>query len=293
MRHFNRGLGLVMLAAILWGTVGVSTKTLYGLGETNALSIGFFRLALAAPVLGLTGWVALRQRLFQIPLRDLALMALIGVMLALYQVCYFGAIAYVGVAVATLVTLCTAPVLVALLSVVFLRERLSLAVIGALGLAVFGTVLLVGSGDGGSLSKTVLPGVFLAVGSALGYAVVTLAGRNVAPRYPSVQTNAVAFATGALLLLILASRTGLIMDYTLKGWAILAYLGLVPTALAYGLFLWGMRSTRPTVASIVTLLEPLTATVLAYLLFAEHLGPSGLLGGVLLIGAILILTRQR
>jgi DME family drug/metabolite transporter len=48
--------------------------------------------------------------MFDVAGRDLALMLLIGMMTALYQVCYFGAIERTGVAVATLVTLCTAPV---------------------------------------------------------------------------------------------------------------------------------------------------------------------------------------
>ncbi len=74
------------------------------------------------------------------------------------------------------------------------------------------------------------------------------------------------------------------------GWALLLYLGLVPSALVYGLFLTGMRSTPATVASVLTLVEPLTATILAVVFFGERLGTLGLLGGTLLLGAILVLA---
>ena len=47
----RRGLLLIVLAAVLWGTVGVATKTIFGLSDTNPLSIGFFRLAIATPAL--------------------------------------------------------------------------------------------------------------------------------------------------------------------------------------------------------------------------------------------------
>ena len=62
------------------------------------------------------------------------------------QACYFAAISRVGVAIATLVTICTAPVLVCLFSAALLRERLTRAVVGSLACALIGTVLLIGVG---------------------------------------------------------------------------------------------------------------------------------------------------
>jgi DME family drug/metabolite transporter len=70
---------------------------------------------------------------------------------------------------------------------------------------------------------------------------------------------------------------------------LLLYLGLIPTVLAYVLFLYGIRHTTATVASITTLLEPLTSTLLAWLFFKEQLSVFGLMGGILLIGAIVLL----
>lgn len=69
----------------------------------------------------------------------------------------------------------------------------------------------------------------------------------------------------------------------------LLYLGCVPTALGYGLFQAGIRSLSATVASIVTMCEPLTAAVLAWILFREELGPFGLLGAGFLLGAMAII----
>ena len=75
-------------------------------------------------------------------------------------------------------------------------------------------------------------------------------------------------------------------------WGLLLYLGVVPTALAYLLFTIGMRTTVATVASLVTLIEPLTAAGLAWLLFDERLGPLALVGAALLLGAVFLLTRE-
>lgn len=283
-------LWMVMLAATLWGTVGVTTQALYRQTATNPLSVGFFRLALATPALALACWALLGRKSWRIARGDLARMALIGCMLALYQACYFAAIARIGVAMATLVTLCLAPVLVALIARVILGEKLTRATALALVLALAGIACVAGFGPGGGAHVTDLAGVLLACGSALGYAVVTLAGRSIASRYAAIQINTVGFASGALILLPLALGTGFVASYPARGWLELAYLGIVPTALAYGLFLTGMRATPATVASIATLLEPLTATLLAWMLFGERLGPLGLVGGALLLGAMAVLA---
>src|SRR5258705_2789050 len=136
------GLLLIVLAAVLWGTVGTAVKIIYGLAETNPLSIGFFRLAFSVPVLLAACWHTLGRRMFRITPRDLGIMLLMGAFMAFYQVCYFAAIARVGVAIAVLVTLCTAPVMVALLSALLLRERLTGGIVLAPGFPLAGTAMI-------------------------------------------------------------------------------------------------------------------------------------------------------
>lgn len=285
----RRGLLLVMLAALLWGTVGVSTKMLYAMAATTPLSIGFFRLALAVPVLVLACWLKLGKRMLRVSRRDFALMMLIGTMTALYQACFFAAIARVGVAVATLITLCTAPVMVALLSALFTVERLTGRLLLALALALAGTAMLVGIGRGGPGHHSGATGHLLALGSAFGYAVVAQATGMLAGRYHPFQPIAISFSVGTILLFLCTLPQGLIVDYPASAWGLLVYLGIVPTALAYVLFIAGMRSVTATTASICTLMEPLTSTLLAWLIFGERLGSWGIFGALLLAGAMGVL----
>jgi DME family drug/metabolite transporter len=288
----RHGLLLIVLAAVLWGTVGTAVKIIYGLATTNPLSIGFFRLAFSVPVLLAACWHTLGRKMFRITRRDLGIMLLMGAFMAFYQVCYFAAIARVGVAIAVLVTLCTAPVMVALLSALLLRERLTGAIVLALTCALAGTAMLIWVGpETSGARRDTLAGVLLALGSAFGYTMLTLCSRTLAGRHHPLQPITIAFAAGALLLLPFALATGFVISYPAGGWALLLYLGLAPTALAYVLFLTGIRSITATVASIATLIEPLTSTVLAWLLFGEQLGPLGVFGAALLLGAIGLLYR--
>lgn len=79
------------------------------------------------------------------------------------------------------------------------------------------------------------------------------------------------------------------LNYPAQGWLRLGYLGLLPTAVGYGLFYMGMRTTSAAAASIATLLEPLTSTIIAVTMLHEPLSPQALLGGGLLMLAMSVL----
>lgn len=278
---------LIVLASVSWGTVGVANRILFDYGATNALSLSFLRLAFATPLFFLASWMFLRSRLFHIKRRDLGMMMLMGCLIALSQAWYIAAVCSVGVSVATLIAICAAPVIVALLSALILHERFTSMTLIALMAAVGGTVLLiVTSSQSFTDGKISLLGAMPAFLSACGYAGFIFCGRLLSSSYHPLQINAISFGTGTLLLLICASSTRLALAYPPVGWVILLYLGSIPTALAYGIFQVGIRSLSATLVSIVTMCEPLTAALLAWLLFHEALGPFGLLGAGLLLGAM-------
>lgn len=285
------GLLAIAVTAALWGTVPIATKGVYQVSAANALSIGLFRLTFSLPLLLPVVLYCTGRDDWRFSGRDAALLLLFSAAMALYQICYFAAIPRVGVTVAALITLCTAPILVGFLSTVFLRERPGGRVLAAMVGAILGTVLLVGSPQTAGEGTETVPGVALALGAALSFAVVALSGRAVAGRYRDLQLAAIGMAGGALFLLPFTLSAGLTLDYSPAGWSLLLYLGIVPTALGYLLFFYGLRYTTATVASTVNLLEPLTSTILARLLFDERLGPAGLLGAALLLGAMALLLR--
>lgn len=291
----RRGLALVVLAAALWGTSGVATKAIYSLVAISPVAVAAFRLALGAPLLLAAFRLTGRSRSFHIARGDLTWLLLTGACLGLSQACYYAAIARVGVAIATLVTICSTPVLVCLFSAVLLQERLTRAVGGALACALVGTALLVGVGQTavGPQTGAALGGIGLALAAACCFSAFILASRRLANRYHPLLSITVAVAAGAALLLTLtALTTGLTVQYPWPVWALLLYLGLAPTALGYALFYQGVQAATASEASVASLVEPLTSTVLAVVIFGERLGAAGLLGAALLIGAITLLYRN-
>jgi drug/metabolite transporter, DME family len=286
----RRGLAAVLGAAVLWGTVGIAAALLYERTDISPFAVGFARLGLAAVVLALL--LSLRGQRLTVPRALLPRVALVGVCMALYQACFFAAVALAGVSIATLVTLGLAPVLVAIGARVFFGDRHGRVVLAALGLALAGLVLLVGAPGGETTAAAAAAGGLVACGSATGYAGLTLLGRALSGSVAPQQLVVLGAAGGAVVLLVPALVAGVALPTSAAVLGLQLYLGLVPTVLAYTLFFSGLRTVRATAASIATLLEPLVAATGAALLLGERLTPVGLVGGALLLLAVVLLARD-
>jgi DME family drug/metabolite transporter len=289
----RRGFLLVVLAALCWGTSGVSGRIVADRTGLGPLDIAWHRMAIAAVVL-LAGTALARSRR---PRRALPLtrgtgvrLLLVGAGLAAYQFAYFSAVATAGVSIATLVALGMAPLLISVGAALLGHGRPDRTTLVALVVALVGLVLLVGVSAGAGTGTAVVLGALMALGSALSYAVVTLAGAGVPSGVPVTLAG---FAGGALLLTPAALAVGLRFTTDPVALGVLLYLGAVPSALAYALFFTGLRTVPGAVASIVTLLEPLTATLLATTFLGERLAPGALAGGLLVLAAVAGLYLRR
>jgi DME family drug/metabolite transporter len=289
----RRGFPLVVLASLCWGTSGVSGRIVAERAGLGPLDIAWHRMAIGAVVLLALHLLTRRRRAgtaVALTRGTVARLLLIGAGLAAYQLAYFAAVASAGVSIATLVALGLAPLLIAVGGTLLGHGRPDGATMAALVVALVGLVLLVGISAGVGTGTAVVLGALLAVGSALGYAVVTLAGSGVPAGVPVTLAG---FAGGAVLLTPVALATGLRFTTEPGALAVLLYLGIVPSALAYTLFFAGLRSVPGAVASIVTLLEPLTATALAIAFLGERLAPAALAGGLLVLAAVAGLYLRR
>ncbi|MGY1644443.1 DMT family transporter [Geodermatophilus sp. SYSU D00703] len=286
------GFVFVVLAALCWGTAGVSGRVVADRTDLGPLDIAWHRMAIGAAVLLAAHLLTRRRRPARGPLTwPVAVrLGLVAAGLAAYQLAYFAAVATAGVSIATLVALGLAPLLIAVGAALLGHGRPDRATLLALAVALTGLGLLVGLTAGASTGTAVLLGALMAVGSALGYAVVTLASAHVPAGVPVTLAG---FVGGALLLTPVALAAGLRLTAEPVALTTLLYLGAVPSAAAYALFFRGLRTVPGAVAAIVTLLEPVTATVLATAFLGERLPLGALAGGLLVLGAVAGLYLRR
>jgi DME family drug/metabolite transporter len=293
------GLLLIAVAAASWGTTGATMTLLSREAAASPLLVGWSRLAVAAPFLVLGAAYVARfgsrpaSRRPWPSAADLPLCAALGLAMAAYQVCYFRAVTLVGVAVAALLAICSAPLLIAVLAAVFLGERLTPTVRLSLAMAVAGTALLVvGPGGLDDIAGHFGLGALLALGAGVSYAVYAVAAKGLLARVTPLAVAAVTFALAAVFLAPALLAEPAPARAVSEGWPLLLYLGVGPTAIAYALFTAGLGRVPATAAGIVSLLEPLTATTLGVLVFGERLGAVGGVGALLLLAALPLLTRN-
>ena len=172
-------------------------------------------------------------------------------------------------------------VFVPLLAAVVLRRPPAAASLVGVGLAVVGLVLLT-TGDGAGAGK----GELLTLGCAIAFAVHILVLADVAPRFDVVQLNVVQFAV-VVGLLAIPGAVGGGYRFGLEAWLAAVYTGVVVTALAFGLQVWGQRRVSATRTALLLLLEPVAAGLLGYA-SGERLGAAGLAGAALILGGILV-----
>lgn len=287
------GFWLVTGASIIWGTIGVATQAIYNIDTTTSLFINLARMLIATPLLLAACWHVVGQKMFRIQPRDALVMLLIGGLLAISHATYFAAIRYSGVTIATLLTICLAPLVVTGFSVLTKLETLTKRTIIALLCALSGSVLLVGLQAPEGSYENLLLGTLFALIAAVSYAGVIIGGRFLAADYHPLQVTAITFSAGTLVLGLINLASEVVILHTTQGWLLVVYLGLVPTALAYWLFQMGLRSVSATVASIVGLLDPLVAALLAWGLLGETLAPAGLIGAILLMVSIYLLSGHK
>jgi drug/metabolite transporter (DMT)-like permease len=275
------GIILVVASAAGFGTLALFSRYAYADGM-DALTILCLRFALAAiPTLVL--FAVRRERL---P-RGSVLLRLFGM----------GVIGYVGAAFAYLAALKYAsaglvalllylyPMFVALLAVLLLHEPLTGAKGLALGLALTGTALAVGPLRGQAL------GILLAIGSALLYAIYVIVGTGVMRRVSPVQSSAVIFTTAGICNGVLMLVTGPNLPATGRGWAVITAMVVITTLLPVMAFLSGLRRIGPTNAAMLSTLEPVVTVLLASWWLHETLTPVTLLGGGLILTAVLLSTH--
>lgn len=271
---------------LLWGTIGIVVRVLQDRG-TGTWAISFWRFAVVSAVLA-----PLMTRVPRSTLRALGRIRLIAMCVSslAFQVAYFLAVRDVGVATATLLALGLAPVVLTAVETVQLRRLPAARTVAVLTVALVGLVLVTVAG-GSDAHTAPYPGrgVVEAVCSAAFFAGSTLWGSAVSRELPA---TVITFATGLIgvvALLPVVAVVGWHVPTSATTYLGLAWLGVVATVIAYGLFYAGLRVVSGSTAVIVTLLEPVTAVVLAAVALGEALTVATVVGAALLVAAIAVL----
>lgn len=271
----------VLLAAMLWGTVG-TTQTF--------LQEGISPIAVAGVRSAIGGGILFIAVLFmkKIKFREWSWewTILAALTIALFQSLFFTSVRYTGVAIGTVVTIGSSPVFAGIIEWLIFKQRPNRVWGIATALAIVGCVLLfVNKGE-----TTVHPlGVCLALCAGTMFALYTNCSKRLTEREETLPAVAMTFTLCAIFLLPF-SQNG--VSWTFEGqnlWPML-FMGLLATSVAYILYLAGLEKISSSSAVTLSLAEPLTAALLGVFLVGEYLSPTSWIGVILLLGGIIVLT---
>jgi drug/metabolite transporter (DMT)-like permease len=285
----SSGTLLCVGSAAAFGAMAVLGKLAYDEGATvgTLLSVRFVLAAALFWALVLASGAANEIRALRGSDVGIAL-ALGAGAYALQAGCFFAALARVDASLLSLL-LYTFPAMVAVAAIVLGRERADARRFAALALASCGLVLVLASAEAGALDAL---GAALALSAAVIYTTYILVSEGVAGRIrPSLLSALV--CTGAAVSLTLGSALAGDLhpgQVTAAGWGWLAGIAVVSTVAAVSLFFAGLRRVGPTTASVLSTVEPVVTVLLAFIVFGELLGTLQLIGGALVIAAVLVLA---
>jgi len=275
----------VLASAVLFGTTG--TVLVNAPTAANAYSVGSVRLLIGGATLlavaAVQGWRALVAPL-QSPV---VVLGAVGV--AVFQLCYFLAVERTGVAVGTVATIGSGPVLAGAIHAVLDRRAPARHWMIGTAISIAGVALLGLAGRDTAIDAS---GIGLAVCAGLGWAVFATVGKHqIDAGIDSTASMAAMFCGGALLLspLLLAHSPAWVA--TGSGLWVALYLGVITVGLAYTLYGLALRQLPAPTVITLTLLEPLTAAVLGAIVVHEGIRAAGWMGiALVLVGLVLTAT---
>jgi DME family drug/metabolite transporter len=291
----RKGVVLVLLAAMLWGTTG----TTQGLAPSGVASsvIGASRLLVGGFVLLV---IHLLKNGFHIsddssssslPTSISLIYMLVGIItVAAYQVTFFYGVRLSGVAIGTVIAIGSSPLWAGVLGFFLMKDSPPRIWYISTLLSIAGLSFLV-------LTKNrdvtfSLSGVVLTLLAGLSYAAYALSAKMLLKRYRPDFIMAIFFLGGAVILSPVLFTHKMDWVFSLKGMIVIIHLGVFATGLSYVLFSRGLRHIPVSTASTLSLAEPLTAAILGVTLLGEVLTIFHIIGMTLVIISLLILAKH-
>ena len=285
----------IAILALFIGAITIAfAPILVRLSEVGPSATGFHRFLLAIPLYWAIAATLPRPTVAEGSerpgtVRDFVLIAMAGVYLAADVAVWHYSIQMTTVANSTLLAN-VAPVFVVLGGWLLFRTRVTGTYLIGLAAAMTGVFIL--SRASLSLSQDHFIGDLLGILTAVFYAAYQMSVERLRKRFSTVTIMKYAIPVSALVMLPVALASGEdLLPITLAGWGFLIALAAGPQVFGQGLIAWALAHLPVAFASVSLLVQPVTAALVAWALFGEHIGLQQGIGAVIVLGGIMLARR--
>ncbi|MHC1723734.1 MAG: DMT family transporter [Aminipila sp.] len=282
---------MILIAGMLWGSIGLFVTILKSLGADSAL-IAFLRIGIGFFLLIPMMYAMKGRELFKIDKKGLLICLILGIFSqGLFNLCYNEAIRNVGVATAS-VLLYTAPIFVCIMSGIVFKEKIGGAKIGALSINVIGCVLTVTGGDFTSIRFSVY-GVAMGVTAGFLYALMTILGKTSTGNYDSLTILFYSFLFGSLFLGIVIHPFHGISQLVNPLFIMAAIgFGLIPTLVSYFFYMKGLaKGLEASRVSVIASIETVVAAFIGLVVLHETSSFIKIIGICCVVASICLMNR--
>ncbi len=295
------------LIGLFFGILAVSTASIfirYAQSGAPSLVIATIRLITAVIVISPIAFFRFRNKVFKISKRELSLLLLSGLFLAIHFAAWITSLEHTSIA-SSVVIVTTTPLWVALFSPIFLKEKNNSSIWIGLILAIIGSSLVAISNQCSFSSETIIQcedlrltldknsifGNFLALIGAWMAAGYMMVGRKLRSSMPLILYIFYVYLFSAIILLIITYGSGLnLFGYSNNSYFWMILLGLVPQLFGHSIFNWALGHLPAAFVSIALIGEPVGTILLAFLFLKETPSVLEFLGGFLIIIGIFLVT---
>ena len=280
----------LLIAILIWGFAYIVTKS--GLDAVPPMMFALLRYAVASLLLVPLALArgGLKRLPQPVPWKTLFLMALAGV--ALYYVLFNLALAYTSASQTALIQ-SAFPAIVAILAVLWLRERVTRQRFAGIGLAIVGVVLIVATQDDAAARNPML-GNALAFASVLSWSVYTILAKRISNADPIAVTAAISLIGTVMLVpaALLENADASLSGISRDGWLAILYLGGLASAASYLLYSRALRDIDASLVGAFINLSPVIGVVSGVLVLGEPIRTTAILGGVLVLAGVWLSSRK-
>lgn len=290
--NYFAGILAVVIAAVLWGTTGTAATFA---PQVSPLGIASVTMGVGGLILALMATRQIQQnRCALLQHKHLVLAAALNV--AIYPLAFYSSMKLSGVAVGNVVSIGMAPIAAALIEWLYDKQPLSKKWLISIALGLTGVICLATAKPASSFESTATSwhnslGIILGLVAAFTYAMYSwIARRLIDNGIASRAAMGSMFGVGGFMLLPVLLFTGGPIFQSMNNVSVAVYMALVPMVLAYLLFGKGLTVIRASLATTITLLEPVVAALLAVTVVGEQLSLAGWMGIALISTCLLIAT---
>lgn len=273
MNNHNRGLLLVSIGTIFLSTSPILTRWV---ADLPAGEIAFFRMLLGSMFIFIMSKVTGTG--IWLKIKDMPKFLLYGLITALHFLLYIASLMYTSIA-HSLSLVYTAPIMIAVLTALFFKEPIPRHKYLGIFMVILGIIILAGFEP--MLTKEMILGDVMAIGSALCLALYSIAGRRERDNYPLFQYVFWVYFLAAIFLLPVALKNFSLP--TPKNFAILLLIALLPTTLGHTLYNAGLRYVHPAYANLIMTQEITSGILLGYFLLGEVPSKNSIMGVIIML----------